>query len=411
MPNGDVTLGCLIEMTDTPSHTRAPLSLKPSPASVFLRASGPLVVCAVLIAICLWCHGALAGVGEGIGEWMGVSVAKVVARANVGIIILLIVRAVWVIVREMLLWSSRVYTLNAKQISSHSGILRRVTVGVPVRNIQTIVVDRTAGERLLGLGTICITSAGSQGVDVAWVSIARPHERAATIRSFMDASRPMPVWLTDDPNTRARPLVLGLVGGVGAGKSTVAGILGEMGFLMIDADRDARSALDRPEVRKQLVKWWGEKVLLPDGKVDRKAVASIIFGDPTQRTRLEELVHPIVKATRGSMIERAAAEGAVGVAVDAPLLFEAASDKECDAVLFVDAPLEQRLTRVKSRGWDEKELVRRENAQMPLDEKRRRSAAVVVNDANIDTLRERVREAVDAIKNREGGGKEGSLDV
>jgi dephospho-CoA kinase len=89
--------------------------------------------------------------------------------------------------------------------------------------------------------------------------------------------------------------------------------------------------------------------------------------------------------------------------VDAPLLLEAGIDKECDLVMFVDSPREQRLARVKAtRGWDEEEMVRREKAQIPLEEKRARSDEVVVNDATPDVLRHRVDELVKKLATRTG---------
>jgi dephospho-CoA kinase len=75
------------------------------------------------------------------------------------------------------------------------------------------------------------------------------------------------------------------------------------------------------------------------------------------------------------------------VVVDAPLLYEAGVDKECDFVVFVDAPREQRLARVKARGWDEAELDRREKAQLSLQEKRTRADAVVENKGTLDDVR------------------------
>ena len=114
-------------------------------------------------------------------------------------------------------------------------------------------------------------------------------------------------------------------------------------------------------------------MLRPDGRVNRKAVAEIIFRDATQRQRLEALVHPLLRAGRAGLRERA--KGAKAVVIDAPLLFEAGVDAECDTVIYVDSPREQRLARVRAtRGWDEPELERREASQLPLEQKRRRSA-------------------------------------
>lgn len=310
--------------------------------------------------------------------------------AAAGVIILLVARVVFVLVREMLLWSSRLYTLSETEITSRTGILHRTDVRIPTRNIQHVVVDRTLSERIFGLGTVCITTAGSQGIDLAWVSIDRPLEYEKVIRQVMDKAIPTPTYLEDN-TSRSKPIIIGLVGGIGAGKSTVAGILEELGFYRIDSDREARAALDREDVRMQLVRWWGKGILNEQGTVDRKAVAEIVFKDPTQRSRLEELVHPIVKSSRAAMIDRARDDGRRGVVLDAPLLFEAGSDKECDAVFFIEAPVQARMARVASRGWNQEELLRREAVQLSLEEKKSRATVTILNNGDVPSLRERIR--------------------
>ncbi|MFN7022718.1 MAG: dephospho-CoA kinase, partial [Phycisphaerales bacterium] len=191
--------------------------------------------------------------------------------------------------------------------------------------------------------------------------------------------------------------IIGLAGGIGAGKSEVGRILQTLGCLVIDSDRRAREALDRPDVREKLVSWWGDGVLSPEGRVDRSKIASIIFSDAAQRQRLEELIHPIVRQDRAAMIAeaRASATPPVAIIVDAPLLFEAGLDKECDAVFFVDAPADLRLARVlHSRGWTEDELRRREQSQLPLEVKRARSTLVLSNAGSADQLRDAVVSAL-----------------
>ncbi|MCL4222422.1 MAG: dephospho-CoA kinase [Phycisphaerales bacterium] len=182
--------------------------------------------------------------------------------------------------------------------------------------------------------------------------------------------------------------VIGVVGGIGSGKSTVAGMLGELGCVVIDSDAQARRALQRPEVIAELVGWWGSGVLDAEGLIDRKAVARIVFADADQRSRLEGLIHPLIAQSRAVQIEEARRSGRAGVVIDAPLLYEAGLERECDAVVFVECPFEDRLARVQaSRGWDERELRQREKAQLPLEEKRRRADYLVVNTGNLPDLR------------------------
>ena len=379
------------------------VELKPAGRSVLLRSARTLFWSALFAAAAAqlrsWFSSGTLSTGTPIDGYAA-DVCGVIAA-------IFILRAGWKLIAEILLWVSRSYTLTATDITATVGFFSKTTASLPVRNIQQIVIDKTVGERVLGLGTILISSSGSQRIDVAWVNVPGADALAQTIRRALDRATPSPSYLEETPgNVHMQPIVLGLVGGIGAGKSAVAAALGELGCLVIDSDREARAALDRPQVRDQLVKWWGPGILDPQGAVNRKAVAAIVFADPTQRTRLESLVHPIVKAFRGQVVERASAESRVGVVIDAPLLFEAQSDKECDAVIFVDAPREQRLERVRTRGWDEAELTRRENAQLPLEEKRTRSHAVIINDGDMATLRARTRAVFEAQLQRHRAGEE-----
>jgi dephospho-CoA kinase len=191
------------------------------------------------------------------------------------------------------------------------------------------------------------------------------------------------VWLKKDERTIP---VVGLAGGIGSGKSAVARVWERLGAVVIDSDRESRAALELPEVKRQLVAWWGDRVLNPDGTVSRGAVADVVFKDAAERAKLEGLIHPLVKRKRAEMVERARAAGAPMAVVDAPLLFEAGVDAECDAVVFVDTPRELRVARVAGRGWTEGELSRRESAQMGLEEKRRRSALVIRNSGSEQEL-------------------------
>lgn len=193
--------------------------------------------------------------------------------------------------------------------------------------------------------------------------------------------------------------VIGLAGGIGSGKSTVAGVLERLGCVVSDSDAAARALLDDPTVRGLIVSRWGDEILMPEGGVDRRAVARVVFSDSGERTWLESVVHPRLGIQRQEARRRAQDAGAAGFVIDAPLLFEAGIDVECDAVIFVDCPREERLARVRAgRGWDEAELDRREKAQLPLDEKRRRSDYLVRNADDPAALEAEVREAFRRIR-------------
>ena len=139
--------------------------------------------------------------------------------------------------------------------------------------------------------------------------------------------------------------------------------------------------------------------MLPGGDINRPFVARKVFGDEAERRRLEGLIHPwVAEARRREMAAAANDPQVVAYVWDTPLLFEAGLNGECDAVVFVDAPQEQRLERVKvTRGWDEAELLRRQKSQWPLDKKRRISDHVVTNTADADYARGQVREVLSRI--------------
>jgi dephospho-CoA kinase len=193
--------------------------------------------------------------------------------------------------------------------------------------------------------------------------------------------------------------IIGISGGIGSGKSFVAGLFGELGCLVIDSDEQVRRAYVSPEVRDVLRRWWGEGVFRPDGGIDRRAIAARVFTDPAERARLEGLLHPLVARMRDAeMAAHAADPQTIAFVWDTPLLFEAGLNGQCDALVFVDTPAEVRARRVRAgRGWDAAELARRENLQWPLDRKREISDHLVTNTASADEVRDQVRKVLSRI--------------
>ena len=194
-----------------------------------------------------------------------------------------------------------------------------------------------------------------------------------------------------------RTPVIGLTGGIGAGKSAVARILADLGGVVSDSDRDTGEILRMPDVIETMRGWWGDGVVDDEGMIDRREIARRVFNDASARRRLEELVHPLVHDRRRARFSESPADTRMFV-IDAPLLFEAGLDSECDTIWFVDAPLEVRRERVRvHRGWSEEELDRREASQWPIEKKRRRSDVVLDNGAALETLETQVRDALTAM--------------
>lgn len=185
----------------------------------------------------------------------------------------------------------------------------------------------------------------------------------------------------------SRKPVIGVVGGIGAGKSTAAAALARRGGVVVDADALGHR-LELPEVKERLVGRWGPRVLRPDGTADRRTIAGIVFADPAERRALEGLVFPHIRRLAEGRIAAANADPAARfVVLDAAVLLEAGWDGVCDKLVYVDAPRAVRLARLAARsGWAEPEVAAREAAQLAEAEKRGRADAVLVNDGPPDRL-------------------------
>lgn len=326
---------------------------------------------------------------------------------------LLVVAAAWIVAYfawGVLEWLSRAYLLTDRRITVGAGVVGRAAADIPLRNVQHVTATQSVLERLLGLGTVGVATAGSDGPAIRWLMVADSARLMQMVRDQVDRAQGAAPPASPPARARRRPVVIGLAGGIGAGKSEVAAILARRGCVVSDSDAESRAAMDRPEVRRQVQEWWGTGMIGADGRVDRRALARVVFADPAERRRLEGLIHPLVRRSRDEALQRAADQGARALVIDAPLLFEAGVNKECDAVIFVDAPREQRLERVRStRGWDDAELARREAAQMPTKEKRARSQEVVLNDGPRDRLENVVSRALESILSRASSSGPGGV--
>ncbi|MCZ6835667.1 MAG: dephospho-CoA kinase [Planctomycetota bacterium] len=193
------------------------------------------------------------------------------------------------------------------------------------------------------------------------------------------------------------PPIIGLTGGIGSGKSAVAAILRDLGCFVSNADELARASFQDDAIKAQIVSWWGDAVLDPQGEIDRSKVATIVFADPDQRVRLEQLTHPWIESQRQEAFTNAPA-GVRALVIDAPLLVEAGIDEQCDAIIFVDTERNIRLSRVTTdRGWDDDKLQQREDSQLSLDVKRKRADYRVSNNGAHNDLLEQVHPILNQI--------------
>jgi len=194
-------------------------------------------------------------------------------------------------------------------------------------------------------------------------------------------------------------VVIGLLGGIGSGKSEVAARIAERGGSLIDADRIGHELLREPATKEQVRALWGEGVFDASGEVDRGRLSAAVFA-PEGEGRgpgieaLNAIVHPELVQRVEEAVAGARREVRVPwVVMDAALLLEWGLGGLCDVLVFVEAPEEERRGRVAAaRGWSAEEVRRREVQQLPLREKRARADRVVENGGDRHALRRAVDE-------------------
>ncbi|MCZ6688027.1 MAG: dephospho-CoA kinase [Planctomycetota bacterium] len=184
-------------------------------------------------------------------------------------------------------------------------------------------------------------------------------------------------------------MIVGMLGGIASGKSTVAHIFGDLRGVVIDADEIAGSVLQEEAVRKRVRDELGAEVLGPDGLVDRGAVSRIVFDDPSRLEALNGIIHPPVGRIIDARIQDL--KGSDIAVLDIPLLLESPYADRPHLFVFVEATEERRTDRAqRNRGWSAGEVARREKRQALLDEKRERADLIIKNNGSIEELRDEV---------------------
>lgn len=196
---------------------------------------------------------------------------------------------------------------------------------------------------------------------------------------------------------------VGLTGGVGSGKSTVARMFADLGAVVIDADAIAREVVEPGTPGfAAVVERFGAGIVRADGSLDRPALARVVFGDAAEREALNAIVHPLVGARMAELMQ-AAPDDAV-VVWDVPLLVENRSAADFDMVVVVEAKLTQRLTRLAARGMSEQDARERIAAQATDEQRRAVADELILNNGDLDELRARVARVWDKIAARRSGG-------
>ena len=195
-------------------------------------------------------------------------------------------------------------------------------------------------------------------------------------------------------------LLVGLTGGIGSGKSTVARMLAERGAVVLDADDFARRAVDPGTPgHRAVVEAFGPSVLNEEGAVDRAGMADLVFRDAEARRRLEAIVHPEVARMFADAV-RAHRDSDRVVVYAVPLLVENGLQAMFDVVVVVSAPAETRTARLEARGMDPRDARARMAAQLPDSEREGAADVVVENDGSLEDLERRVDQLWTELKGR-----------
>jgi len=183
-------------------------------------------------------------------------------------------------------------------------------------------------------------------------------------------------------------LVIGLAGGIGSGKSSVSGMLKNLGAIIVDADKLGHEVyLPGTEGLREVVSAFGEDILLPNGEVDRRILGSKVFGSPEAMAKLNAIVWPRIKNKVTELIEENSQLGTEILVLDAAVLIEAGWTSVVDEVWVVTAPVDQIISRLESRnGITEEQAMSRINSQMTTEQRVEYADIVIENDDSLDKL-------------------------
>ncbi len=183
-------------------------------------------------------------------------------------------------------------------------------------------------------------------------------------------------------------VVIGLTGGIGAGKSTALAYLRELGASVWDADEVSRSVVEPGRAGAEAIRAaFGPGYFDEDGRLRREKLGDLVFRDEAARAKLNGILHPAVLQDMDEWLERSRAEGVAMAVVDVPLLFETGVEQKVDEVWVVSCGVDEQLRRVMARGLSQEEAQRRIEAQMPDRERRRRARRVIDTNCPVEDTR------------------------
>ena len=193
--------------------------------------------------------------------------------------------------------------------------------------------------------------------------------------------------------------IIGILGGIGSGKSSAAGEFAKLGCGVIDADKIAHELLEEKNVEQEVVSVFGDSILNADGKIDRGKLAADVFCDGQKLSKLNSILHPGVLARSEELIERYNGDANVrAIVLDMPLMTEVGWDKRCERIVFVACSEQLRVERAKQLGvFGENELKNREKFQISLDTKIAIADNTIENNSGFSELVRQVTEIFSSI--------------
>jgi dephospho-coA kinase len=209
-------------------------------------------------------------------------------------------------------------------------------------------------------------------------------------------------------------MIIGLTGGIGTGKSTVAQIFREKGIPVVDTDIISREVINYPEVVNRLVEEFGKEILEEEAerqkkskerRISRNKLGQIVFKDEKKVSILNSIMHPLILKKMKEETESLKKDNKI-VVVDVPLLFEISLEKEFDIVLLIYANRKTQIKRIIKRdNRTEKEAVNIINSQIDIEKKKEKSDYIISNNRNLKRLRRKVEKFLESLKNYSGSNK------
>ncbi|MCK4292557.1 MAG: dephospho-CoA kinase [Planctomycetes bacterium] len=191
--------------------------------------------------------------------------------------------------------------------------------------------------------------------------------------------------------------IIGILGGIGSGKTTVANEFAKLGCAVVDADKIAHKLLNEPAVREKVLGLFGQEISDSTGKIDHRKLAAVVFADADKLSSLNRIIHPLVLKQAEKLIRQYNGQGRVkAIVLDMPLLAEVGWEKRCDRLIFVECEPRLRSERAKKMGVFFDEIKIRENFQISLDNKASVADNTINNNSDFSVL---VKQVADIFSN------------